>query len=178
MSRYGYPSEPHFDESPAFDGPPVRATVKWFNVSKGFGFVSPTDGSPDAFLHVSVLSRAGVSEVSDGTEIVCVIGRGAKGPQVTRLIETLGGGTPPRRERPQRPEPTGPAVETVGTVKWFKPDKGFGFVVADDSDKDIFVHKTILRASGLDSLDSGRRVRLKVVDAPKGREATWIELLD
>lgn len=180
MSRYGYPSDPHYDEGPSFDGPPVRAAVKWFNATKGFGFVSPTDGSPDAFLHVSVLSRAGVSEVNDGAEMVCIIGRGAKGPQVTRVLEVLSGGTtaPPRRERPARAEPSGPSTETIGTVKWFKPDKGFGFVVADDSDKDIFVHKTVLRQSGLDTLDSGQRVRLKVVDAPKGREATWIELLD
>ncbi len=180
MSRYGYPSDSDFDEGPAFDGPPVRASVKWFNATKGFGFVSPTDGTPDAFLHVSVLSRIGLSEVSDGAEMVCIIGRGAKGPQVTRVLEVIGGGTaaPPRRERAPRPEPTGPTLDTIGTVKWFKPDKGFGFVIADDSDKDIFVHKTVLRQSGIDSLDSGQRVRLKVVEAPKGREATWIELLD
>lgn len=179
MTRYGYSSDSDYGDGPSFDGPPVRATVKWFNASKGFGFVSPVDGTPDAFLHVSVLSRAGLNEVADGADIVCVLGRGAKGPQVVRVVEVLGGGTPaPRRERPPRPEPEGPVTETVGTVKWFKPDKGFGFVIADDSDKDIFVHKTVLRQTGLDSLDSGQRVRLRVVDAPKGREATWIEVLE
>ena len=67
-----------------------------------------------------------------------------------------------------------PEVEVSGTVKWFKPDKGFGFVTADDQSKDVFVHKSVLRRCGLMMLESGQRVQMRVQEADKGREATWI----
>lgn len=160
------------------EGIQTRALVKWFNVTKGFGFVAPVDGTPDAFLHVSVLTRAGLSEIGDGAEVVCLIGSGPKGPQVTVILEVLGNGAapPPRRERPQHDHPAGPETEVAGTVKWFKPDKGFGFVTADDAAKDVFVHKSVLRRCGIDDLEPGQRVQMRVAEAPKGREATWISL--
>ena len=52
--------------------------------------------------------------------------------------------------------------------------KGFGFVTADDASKDVFVHKSVLRRCGLTQLEAGQRVQMKVQEAPKGREATWI----
>lgn len=160
------------------EGIQTRALVKWFNVTKGFGFVAPVDGTPDAFLHVSVLTRAGLNEIGDGAEVLCLIGSGPKGPQVTTILEVLGGGAapPPRRERPQHDQPSGPETEVAGTVKWFKPDKGFGFVTADDAAKDVFVHKSVLRRCGIDDLEPGQRVQMRVQEAPKGREATWISL--
>jgi CspA family cold shock protein len=161
------------------DGTQAKALVKWFNVTKGFGFVAPVDGTPDAFLHISVLNRAGLQELADGTEILCEIAPGPKGPQVTRLVEVTGApslGVAPAGARPRRSAEAaaGPAVEMAGTVKWFKPDKGFGFVTADDSSKDVFIHKSVLRRCGLNQLEAGQRVQMKVQEAEKGREATWI----
>src|SRR5579871_783821 len=77
---------------PPVEQPNVTVTLKWFNATKGFGFVSPTDGAPDAFLHVSVLHRAGLQELGDQAELICEIGQGPKGPQVMRIIETLSTG--------------------------------------------------------------------------------------
>jgi CspA family cold shock protein len=216
------------------DGAQARALVKWFNVTKGFGFVAPVDGSPDAFLHISVLNRAGLQELTDGTEIVCNISQGPKGPQVTNIIEVVGGAPAPRQPSADRygdrggdrygdrdsyggggyggdrygdrgggydryssgdrygssggdrygdsdygsAAPSGSEVEMSGTVKWFKPDKGFGFVTADDASKDVFVHKSVLRRCGLLQLEAGQRVQMRVQDASKGREATWSLPLD
>jgi len=196
------------------DGVQAKALVKWFNVTKGFGFVAPVDGTPDAFLHISVLNRAGLQELGDGTEILCQITQGPKGPQVTRIVEVLneaapssntrgggGGGGGYDRGGYDRggydrggydrggydrhsdydhggySEPSGPSLEMSGTVKWFKPDKGFGFVTADDASKDVFVHKSVLRRCNLMQLEAGQRVHMRVQEAPKGREATWISLL-
>ena len=63
----------------------VTATVKWFNATKGFGFVAPSDGTPDAFLHISALERAGLSQVNEGATITCDLGVGNRGPQVVMV---------------------------------------------------------------------------------------------
>jgi len=43
--------------------------VKWFNFSKGFGFIQPEDGGPDVFVHISALQRSGISRLADGTVV-------------------------------------------------------------------------------------------------------------
>ncbi len=258
MSRFVAPSQ----AMPADEGIQCKAAVKWFNVAKGFGFVAPEDGQGDAFLHISVLNRAGLQQIGDGAELSCMIAPGNKGRQITRILEVIsegsgnsggeqgsgyGGGRNDHSsgyggrndhssgyggrndhssgyggrndhssgyggrndqssgyggrdnysggERggggrggyandshssggygKNRPPAEGPEVEVNGTVKWFKPDKGFGFVAADDGDKDIFVHKSLLRRANINDLESGQRVRVRATTAAKGREATWIAL--
>ncbi len=65
----------------------------------------------------------------------------------------------------------------TGTVKWFKVDKGFGFVTPDGGDRDVFVHRSVVVQAGLQHLDSGQKVRMRVQTAAKGQEATWLEVL-
>ena len=77
------PSGPQF-EAPS--GPSVRATVKWYNPDKGFGFVTLEDGTGDAFLHVSVVERSGNSTVLPGSTPEVSTSPGPKGPQVTEVI--------------------------------------------------------------------------------------------
>ena len=67
-------------------GDPVSATVKWFNPVKGFGFVQRGDGSPDAFLHISVVEQCGHRDLPEGTRITCNIAEGRKGLQVTQIL--------------------------------------------------------------------------------------------
>ncbi len=185
-------------DAPEGVGPSVTAKLKWFNATKGFGFVSPVDGTPDAFLHVSVLQRAGLQQINEQAELVCEIARGAKGPQVTRIIEILSEGVPPSAIRsmdgtgeqpaaasrrayadsmPAAPRAIGPEEEATGVIKWYKADKGFGFITADNSDKDIFLHKSVLQRAGLYTVEAGQRVQLRCHEAEKGREATWVSLL-
>jgi CspA family cold shock protein len=57
-----------------------------------------------------------------------------------------------------------------GTVKWFNPTKGFGFI-EQDSGKDVFVHHSAIQADGYKTLDEGARVKFDVVDGPKGLAA-------
>jgi CspA family cold shock protein len=154
----------------------TEAVVKWFSLVKGFGFVAPADGSSDAFMHSSVVSRAGLRDVPEGTKMLVQITEGAKGRQVANIVQVLGVTEVPRSSN--RPAPTGPEVEMTGTVKWYKLDKGFGFVTPDDGDRDVFVHRSILLRAGLQHMDSGQRVKMNVQSAAKGREATSIEILE
>jgi CspA family cold shock protein len=164
--------------SPAPDqGFQTEAVVKWFNLTKGFGFVAPIDGSSDAFIHSSVVSRAGLRDVAEGTKLLVQIGDGTKGRQVISIVQVLGVGELPQQTQ-TRPAATGPETELTGTVKWFKPDKGFGFVTPDDGGRDIFVHRTVVLRAGAQALESGQKVKMIVQSASKGREASSIELLD
>ncbi len=156
----------------------VDAKVKWFNASKGFGFVTPADGSQDAFLPMAVLRRAGYDDVREGASITCEIGAGAKGPLVTNVLNIddstalsspSGAGGADRGPRP--------ATTIEGAVKWFEAEKGYGFISPDDGGKDVFIHITALRRSGVSTLDPGQRVRVEVVDGKKGLEAERITLI-
>lgn len=169
-----------FDTPSPGEGEQVEAIVKWFSLSKGFGFVAPADQSPDAFLHVSVLTRAGLQQVAEGTKLLVSIGQGPKGRQVLAILSVLGQGDVTGGDfAPARhAQPDGPTEEMLGTVKWFKGDKGFGFVAPDDGGKDVFVHKSIVARLGLAMLEPGQRLRMSVHTAAKGREAVSIELID
>jgi len=68
--------------------------------------------------------------------------------------------------------------ESIGTVKMYKADKGFGFIGQDDGGKDVFVHASALTRAGLSRLTEGQRVRMQIGKGQKGLEASSIELLD
>src|SRR5918998_3013967 len=71
---------------PVASGPETEARVKWFNAEKGFGFVELTDGSGEAFLHISAVERAGHTALEPGTTLIVRTGQGQKGPQVAEII--------------------------------------------------------------------------------------------
>jgi len=71
----------------------------------------------------------------------------------------------------------GKAIELGGTVKWYNSKKGFGFVMPEDGSRDVFVHMSALRRSGLKTLDEGQSVRMRVVEGSKGQEADTIEIV-
>ena len=68
-------------------------------------------------------------------------------------------------------------VMATGTVKWFNKTKGFGFIIPDDSDKDVFVHITAVVESGLNELVEGQKVSFESIEEPKGLKATNISEL-
>ena len=58
-----------------------------------------------------------------------------------------------------------------GKVKWFNPTKGFGFIEREDKEKDVFVHMSAVRDSGMNGLEEGQSLSFDVVDGPKGPNA-------
>ncbi len=66
----------------------------------------------------------------------------------------------------------------LGTVKWFNPDKGFGFIAVDgDSEGDVFVHYKSIEATGFRTLEQDQRVELDVTVGPKGKQAERVRPL-
>ncbi|PIO98960.1 cold-shock protein [Pleomorphomonas carboxyditropha] len=103
-------------------------------------------------------------------------GGGDRGPRPGGFGGGGGGFGAPRP--PRRSVDTSQATPLDGTVKWFNPEKGFGFVAGEDGGKDVFVHISVLQSAGMGPLTDGQRVAMKIVETPKGREAVEISLLD
>jgi CspA family cold shock protein len=155
----------------------VAAVVKWYNRTKGFGFVKPNDGAPDAFLHASLVAQAGHEDLADGTSMTCDIADGPRGPQVAAIHSI----EPPTEVMPRSSRPPrfaggeGDVVE--GTVKFYNAEKGFGFVVPDDGSKDVFVSARTLTRAGIAALEAEQRVRVTTRMGQKGPMAARVELL-
>ena len=154
----------------------ISAVVKWFNRAKGFGFVQPSDGSPDAFLHVSVLEQLGRSELDEGTTITCDIADGHKGPQVAEIHNVDESTASPTSSAP-RPSGGGFTEECEGTVKFFNVEKGFGFIKPDDGGRDVFISARTLERAGLGMLESNQRVRVATRMGLKGPMAESVTLI-
>jgi CspA family cold shock protein len=170
------------------DGTAVDAIVKWFNPDKGFGFAEIADGAGDAFLHIKVVEALGQATLPPGAKLSVLVGQGQKGRQITKIL-SIGDGieTPlPSRDAPSGAQPTRAghtpdpttAIDMLGTVKWFTPEKGMGFVEVDGGGKDVFVHISVVERAQLASLAEGQRVAMRVVETQKGRQAVTISPAD
>ncbi|MGH7188515.1 MAG: cold-shock protein, partial [Acetobacteraceae bacterium] len=150
-------------------------------------FVALSDGTGDVFLHANVLQASGHQSVSSGATVKIRVGQGQKGRQVEQVIsvdestaEPARGGYGPRAPRaprgPRRPIDLSSAVEMTGVVKWYNPDKGFGFITTPGGGRDVFVHASALELAGLPPLQEGQSVRINVVQGIKGPEVGSISL--
>ena len=155
------------------DGVTVDAAVKWFNATKGYGFVELSDGRGDAFLHLKTLRETGRQTLPSGAKIRVVARAGSRGAEVVRVVEV---DTRSAVERPSRRSTVDPsaAFDLTGKVKWFDDARGFGFIASDDFGRDVFIHSTTLGAAGVRGLSDGQAVSMRVVETPKGREAIEI----
>ncbi len=159
---------------PEEDLKPVKLHLKWFNGTKGFGFLVPEDESFDAFLHITTLQEAGMHFLGEGAVLMCTVYDGPKGKQIKDVIEVLEQGAV--NMMPEANEEDG-TVTMGGLVKWYKPEKGFGFIIPDDGMKDVFIHQSLLEKLEVDELEAGQRVRVTLKNVDKGREAVDIKIV-
>ena len=155
------------------EGAPVDAAVKWFNATKGYGFVELSDGGGDAFLHLKALREIGRQTLPSGAKMRVVARTGPRGAEVMRVVEVEMGSAIERSPRRASIDPSS-AFDLTGKVKWFDDARGFGFIASDDFGRDVFVHSTTLGAAGVKGLYEGQELSMRVVETPKGREAIEI----
>ena len=165
----------------------ISAVVKWYNPTKGFGFVQPAGEERDAFLHVSVCEAAGLREVIQGTVLRCTLEERQRGLQVVAIhsVESIPEGPPEHAghhghhggHHGHRGPPREAERSVSGTVKFYNRDKGYGFVMPEDGGQDIFVAGRLLARFGIDDLEPGQALQLKTREGPKGPVASFIQLL-
>jgi len=170
--------DPFANEGSTVDLVEVRGVIKWFDASKGYGFIIPDDGSTDVLLHVTVLRRDGFQTAYEGARIVVECVQRSKGYQAFRVV-SMDESTAihPAQMLPPRTHVT--VTPTSGLeraqVKWFNRLRGFGFLSCGEGSPDIFVHMETLRRYGMTELRPGQYVLVRYGPGSKGMMAAEIQ---
>ncbi len=164
------------------DGQLLAGTVKWFDVTRGFGFIVADDAEiGDILIHFTVLQEHGRRSLPEGARVECVAVKRQRGLQareiksidLSQAVEPARGRGADRADRLNLIDAAGP-FEPV-TVKWFNRLKGYGFLVRNGDSADIFVHMETLRRAEIEEVEPGQPLSARIVDGDKGPLAVAVE---
>ena len=186
VAEEGAPPKMDSDDASASELAPVTGRVKWFDATRGFGFLVCDELEGDVLLHFSVLREHGRRSVPEGAIIEVVPVKQDRGLQAKKVISIdLSAALPqqprssiPPSERADRKALADAAGEFEPVeVKWFNRVRGYGFVTRPDDSgggEDVFVHMETVRHAHLGDLQPGQMLEARI--APSGKGLTAVEL--
>lgn len=167
------------------DGFAVTGRVKWFDATRGFGFLVSDQCDGDILIHFSVLREHHRRSLPEGAIVECIAEQQERGLQARKIlsIDLSDAVVPPprspsggavRADRKALADAAGP-FELV-EVKWFNRVKGYGFLNRlDEPEQDIFVHMETVRAAGIADLQPGEQIEARVAEGRKGLTAIEVQ---
>ncbi|MFD7306768.1 cold-shock protein [Promicromonospora sp. NPDC059942] len=134
-----------------------QGTVRWFDADRGFGFIDLGNEAEDLYVHASeIVGDDGHKLLREGQVVEFEVTEGNRGPQAHRVRVT-------------GDRAADAPLGVLGTVSWYEPAKGYGFVTPDGGRGEIFVHSSAIVGGGV--ISEGQRVAFLVVDGEKGPQA-------